>query len=57
MLFGHFMAVTTVSLPSCEVIMIKYLNLEEVVLEKSSCTLNMAEKRRSLCDPAELFRR
>ena len=42
---------------SCDVIMIKYLNFEEVVLEKSSCTLNMAEKRRSLCDPAELFRR
>ena len=34
-----------------------HLNLDVVVLEKSSCTLNMAENKRSLCDPAELFRR
>ena len=38
-------------------IKMSHLNLDVVVLEKSSCTLNMALKRRSLCDPAELLRR
>ena len=40
-----------------EVLLIAHLNLEAFVLEKSSCTLNMAENKRSLCDPAELLRR